>query len=96
MSGIIWMQAIVLSALEEFGSFVTKWEKTRDGVEVDDWHCPDVSCFLDGIDIFIEEESTHVLVVLVRLDILVVRVEDGTMDRCHQHDLLVGIHLLEL
>ena len=49
-----------------------------------------------SVDIFIEEESTHVLLVLVRLDVLVVRVEDGTMDRSHQHDLLVGIHLLEL
>ena len=94
--GIIRMKTIGVWLVEHLGTSIIDWEETGKGVEVDDRYCPDIAYFLNCLHVFIEEDATYVLVHLVRLDVLVAASEVGTVDWCHDDDLLGRIHLLQL
>ena len=96
MAGIIRMKTVGIWLVEHLGTCIVKREETGKGVEVDDRYCPDIACLLDSLHIFVEEDATYVLVHLVRLDVLVAASEVGTVDWCHDDDLLGRIHLLQL
>ena len=96
MTGIIRMKTVGIRLVEHLSTCIVKREETGKGVEVDDRYCPDIACLLDSLHIFVEEDATYVLVHLVRLDVLVAASEVGTVDWCHDDDLLGRIHLLQL
>lgn len=66
-------------------------EETGEGVGVYHRHGPHVASLLDALHIGILIQSAAALDILLRLQVLVVGIEDSTMDRCEQDDLLVGI-----
>ena len=96
MTGVVRVEAVGIHLIEHLCTSIIEREEAGEGVEVDDWYRPNIARLLDSLHILIEEDATYVLVAFVWLDVLVAAAEIGTMDRCHDDDLLGRVHLLQL
>ncbi len=85
----------VLVPREIFFLRAVEREYSRDCVQIDHGHGPDVAGFLHGIDVGIEIFPAPVGVVLVRLDVGLAEFSVASVKRSHQDDLLLRVHILQ-
>lgn len=75
--------------------FINHRIEAADAVQVYHRHCPDISEFLDGLDILINKTAASVGICLGRLDVAVAETGVPPVDRGQENDLLVRIVALE-
>lgn len=69
VADVVWVETVGVGVCVELGMGILKREETGKGGEVYDGHCPHLSCFLNGLDIVVDEEPELVRVAFLRLPV---------------------------